>query len=240
MSDGEALLRAVVENPADDGVRLVYADWLEENGDAERGEFIRMQVEMARLPADDLAREPLRERLRRVSSRLDEWRRALPRLPGVNWQRFWRGFVSGAAVDHWGHFRRQADRLFAATPVQFLRFLKLGTEQCEELTRSPYLGRLLGLSLCGTLVGEQGVRAIAACPALAGLQVMDVRPRPVPGYPTFHIRVLNDSGAFALAESPHLAGLRRLFVGNTPLGSSALAALRQRFGGQAVVIASPG
>ena len=30
MTDGEALLRAILENPADDTARLVYADWLEE------------------------------------------------------------------------------------------------------------------------------------------------------------------------------------------------------------------
>ena len=49
-SDGEALYRAILDNPADDVVRLVYADWLEESGtDAARAEFIRVQCELARL-----------------------------------------------------------------------------------------------------------------------------------------------------------------------------------------------
>lgn len=40
---GDALLRRILEDPADDSARLVYADWLEEQGDADRAEFIRVQ-----------------------------------------------------------------------------------------------------------------------------------------------------------------------------------------------------
>jgi uncharacterized protein (TIGR02996 family) len=38
------LLRAILEDPADDSLRLVYADCLEENGQNERAEFIRVQM----------------------------------------------------------------------------------------------------------------------------------------------------------------------------------------------------
>ncbi len=38
------LLAAVLEKPEDDGVRLVYADWLDENGEPERAELIRVQI----------------------------------------------------------------------------------------------------------------------------------------------------------------------------------------------------
>ncbi len=44
--DGKHLLRAIIADPADDAVRLVYADWLEEQGDegsSARAEFIRLQ-----------------------------------------------------------------------------------------------------------------------------------------------------------------------------------------------------
>lgn len=46
MTDHDSFLRTIIENPADDGPRLVYADWLEERGDP-RGEFIRVQCELA-------------------------------------------------------------------------------------------------------------------------------------------------------------------------------------------------
>lgn len=42
------LLRAICENPADDCLRLVYADWLDDCGEAERAEFIRVQCELAK------------------------------------------------------------------------------------------------------------------------------------------------------------------------------------------------
>lgn len=50
MTDGPSLLRAILEHPGDTTVRLVYADWLDENGDGERAELIRVQVAMARFP----------------------------------------------------------------------------------------------------------------------------------------------------------------------------------------------
>jgi uncharacterized protein (TIGR02996 family) len=51
MTDGVALLRAILTNPEEDMPRLVLADWLEENGCPERAEFVRVQVELARLEA---------------------------------------------------------------------------------------------------------------------------------------------------------------------------------------------
>jgi uncharacterized protein (TIGR02996 family) len=46
----EAFLRAIAAEPHDAGTRLVYADWLEDQGD-ERAEFIRAVEEMRALPA---------------------------------------------------------------------------------------------------------------------------------------------------------------------------------------------
>jgi uncharacterized protein (TIGR02996 family) len=42
------LLAAVLDRPADDGLRLVYADWLDENGEHERAELVRVQIELAK------------------------------------------------------------------------------------------------------------------------------------------------------------------------------------------------
>jgi len=48
MNTGDALFRACLDDPDDDLPRLVYADWLQENGEPERAEFIRLQVVIAR------------------------------------------------------------------------------------------------------------------------------------------------------------------------------------------------
>src|SRR5262245_9632541 len=53
-----AFLRAIKEQPDDDGPRLIFADWLEERGDP-RGEFIRLQCALARTDEDDPRRADL-------------------------------------------------------------------------------------------------------------------------------------------------------------------------------------
>lgn len=46
MTEGEAIYRAILANPADDTPRLVYADWLQEHGQEEWAEFVRVQCEL--------------------------------------------------------------------------------------------------------------------------------------------------------------------------------------------------
>ena len=48
MTEQAALLAAIRENPDDDTPRLVYADWLQENSDEVRAEFIRVECEQYR------------------------------------------------------------------------------------------------------------------------------------------------------------------------------------------------
>lgn len=57
MDERAALLRAILEQPEDDTVRLVYADWLEEHDEAERGEFIRLQCRIALMRPTEMVRE---------------------------------------------------------------------------------------------------------------------------------------------------------------------------------------
>jgi uncharacterized protein (TIGR02996 family) len=49
MADRASFLAAIRADTEDDAPRLVFADWLEENGDPVRAEFIRVQSELARL-----------------------------------------------------------------------------------------------------------------------------------------------------------------------------------------------
>jgi uncharacterized protein (TIGR02996 family) len=50
--DYKAQLAGILAVPADDLRRLVLADWLDEHGEGERAEFIRVQCELAKLPAE--------------------------------------------------------------------------------------------------------------------------------------------------------------------------------------------
>ena len=44
------LLAAIIADPKNDDIRLIAADWLDEHGECDRAEFIRVQVELARTP----------------------------------------------------------------------------------------------------------------------------------------------------------------------------------------------
>jgi uncharacterized protein (TIGR02996 family) len=54
LPEWELLLKAVVASPDDDLPRLVAADWLDEHGEPERAEFIRVQVERAKADRPEL------------------------------------------------------------------------------------------------------------------------------------------------------------------------------------------
>lgn len=47
MTERAAMLLAIQADPGDDTPRLAFADWLQENGEPERAEFIRVQCELA-------------------------------------------------------------------------------------------------------------------------------------------------------------------------------------------------
>lgn len=49
--DYQQFLARIRERPDDDVVRLVFADWLEERGEGERAEFVRVQCELANVQA---------------------------------------------------------------------------------------------------------------------------------------------------------------------------------------------
>jgi len=58
MTERDAFIRHMLEDPLDDAPRLIFADWLEENGEAELAEFIRVQIAISREDACDRQDEP--------------------------------------------------------------------------------------------------------------------------------------------------------------------------------------
>src|SRR5262245_9849748 len=96
MSDAPALLAAIRASPEDDAPRLVYADWLDEHGQPERAEFIRIQCELARRASKALRRREAEL----LTAHHDAFADHLA-APGLQF-RFERGFI--VAFGHAGVF----------------------------------------------------------------------------------------------------------------------------------------
>jgi uncharacterized protein (TIGR02996 family) len=244
MTERAALLRAAAEDRDDDAPRLVLADWLEDHGEAERAEFIRVQCEIARVGESD------RPRLERLAAREKElwqahraaWCAELPR-----WARdkvvFRRGLPAGlrCTPTQWLGGRG----LTRAAPIEALEIDKddpakrgalvaserLGGlsalrarwyrhEARRELAASPHVGGLRWLDLgrggCswGSTPGDAVCVGLAANPALAGLRGLRL-----------NYGEIGPGGLAALGASPYLAGLTHLDLETNSLGDAGAAAL---------------
>ena len=78
MLEADAFLATILENPDDDAPRLVFADWLDEHGDSERAEFIRVQIELAHGPTEAHRRSFLKRREKDLlQAHRKEWLKSL-------------------------------------------------------------------------------------------------------------------------------------------------------------------
>ena len=171
MSDGDALLRAILDSPDDDAPRLVYADWLEEHGDPARATFIRAQIQLTRLPDND----PDRDSLVQMETTLwranrDLWTGWVPRW--ARFDRFRRGFLEKVRCDV-PEFLAGADAVRAQTPLLAAR-LDGGGEFAVPLFRSRALNGLRSLTLSIGGVQQGTWEHLFTCPYLARLIELDL------------------------------------------------------------------
>jgi uncharacterized protein (TIGR02996 family) len=238
MTPHGAFLQAILEEPADDAVRLIYADWLDEHGDPDRADFIRAQVDLAGLPDNHPRRPALQQLEQRLLGRhRDAWLGPLRSLAYV-WK-FVRGFPEEAALDA-RSFLEQAALLFQSAPLRLVRLLKavvliddvagcpyLGRLEALHLTdngignhgvlwlaHSPHVARLTSLRLGRNHIGDTGVQALAASPYLTRLTALNLS-----------CNHISSTGAAALADAPNLAGLRLLHLGDNQIGPGGVEAL---------------
>jgi uncharacterized protein (TIGR02996 family) len=181
----DGFLRAIAAAPEDDATRLIYADWLDEHGEPERAEFIRLQCEDARRGTFDEARNALRRRIQDLFAAhglrwlAADWPEADPSQT-----------IGGLAFDR-GFFCRvsMADR-------------GLGPVALAEIARTrPQLALVRWWNLSGNPVESAGLQALAACPWLGRLEWLDLRRC-----------TCGDDGWEALAASPHLSALAKVIV----------------------------
>jgi uncharacterized protein (TIGR02996 family) len=252
MSLRQALLRAIIDDPDADVHRLVYADWLDENGDTEadraRAAFIRLQIEAARLDRYDPRRLDLEAQAETLlKGHCEAW---LSGLEGwaVNQHptSFERGFpfVVRAGV---AQLLDRGAELWAAAPFRQVALWSEWREQesderrFPELARCAHLARVRMLGLWGVPSSTGALASLLASPHLAALEsLVGLAPpsdqpwlaallasplrRALTGLSLATFHPAEDTRA--LAESGLLGRLRRLgFHGRRPWGADASQAL---------------
>src|SRR5262245_30418655 len=235
------LFDAIAEQPDADHDRHVYADWLEDHGDAARAEFVRLQLALARLPEDHPDRAALLTRERGLLlDHEDDWTLGLRHL-AERWE-FRRGFVDEVRI-HNPPRQLTAERFDEVFAFPFVRRLTTGQgwrlfpgllesegarrletlhfaqthfqgRQFRSLVDSPRLERLTALKVPGCGLSANGARRLASSDLLGRLRVLDLSDNP-----------LGDEGIVHLARSPHVGNLTHLELSRCRAGRDAALAL---------------
>lgn len=207
---GRDLLDYIVAHIEDDAPRLVYADWLEEHGHAVRAEFVRVQIERARLPPWDAAQVRLRIREAELLAEHGEaWLAEMPVIPGAKWEGFRRGVVAELSFSSFEMLRKHAHECRAVAPIEAVRVH--WPRRGEKKSATQPIAELRELTLRGRPTPDE-IERFAESPQLATLESLIVLG-------------LDADDLTRLAASPHLTGLRELRLDSNAVGTRGVAAL---------------
>jgi uncharacterized protein (TIGR02996 family) len=216
-------LEAILQDPDDDTPRLIFADWLEEQGDpcgVARAEFIRVQCALADRHLAVRRRATLEARQQQFLEQYGrEWTRPVRNL--VRTCAFHRGFLDDVSM--WARrFLTHAGQLFRRAPVQHVRLWreinpKAGRRfSMPALAESEHLERLRSLDLRDNRLESRDVRAFVVSEHLSSLTSLNLADNRI-----------GDSGIRALAQAPLLAQLTHLDLRHNDFGAMGVRALAQ-------------
>jgi uncharacterized protein (TIGR02996 family) len=184
------LINEVLAQPEALAPRVVYADWLLEQGDP-RGEFIALQCKVTKRPQPmgqlletlrwsnkgvQQAPPPRHTAGRRAQALLEEHgahfaAAALPSRKGIV-RIFERGFLRALSIDA-SDLIKCGEVLFAREPVEVLRVRKLTPALARQIFNAPWFGRVRALALQKP-VTEATCAALCEGPRLAKLEELDL------------------------------------------------------------------
>ncbi|MCI0704403.1 MAG: TIGR02996 domain-containing protein [Planctomycetia bacterium] len=226
-----ALESAIVAHAEEDTPRLVYADWLDENGDPDRAAFIRVQCRLAEMPPDHPDWVDLIEQHDELIARV-KWRQDLqpPDPDGFYFddmeddeapvRRGFPYFIDCQLEDYeWDdEFERvckEITKFIQTTTIRGIYFYYLTAPLLTKLLAVPAFAQLTGLSFfvnddptAGDVEVGNTVRLVANSPATRGLQEL------------FLYGDLQSPAIAALANAKSFKALRRLSI-HEPMGTNA-------------------
>ncbi len=239
ITDEQPFLDAIFARYHHDAPRLVYADFLEEAGDPERAELVRVQIALAHLSNDHPRRPELANRQAELlATHAARWTDHLKHLvAGVEYRRGVPDSVSMYA----GAFLSDGEELFRLARVCRLRLLE-AARVMPKLIHCPLLGRVQELDLCGNDLGNGGVNLLSRSPFLKDLRVLDLGFNGADdvgvwalsrsaGFPNLAVLMLNDNGHItaqgvkSLVESPFFTGLQELDIAGNDISDGGIRAI---------------
>jgi uncharacterized protein (TIGR02996 family) len=193
-NEERGLIESICDEPDDDGVRLVYADWLEENGQADRAELIRVQIAIENGVSD------LRERESELITRLQvDW-------PGIRFRRGM-GVVALYTAGRFETATRRQDR-FSYPAWVIERRLKTGLGlDFARIVASPQFAQVTRLEIdpCNSL-GSETTSHLASSRHATNLRSLSLKNGSVPGNAFGYLR-----------DSAYLDNMRHLELVNCPV-----------------------
>jgi uncharacterized protein (TIGR02996 family) len=248
MPTAKDFLEAIIANPDDDGPRLLYADWLDEHGDAARAELIRVQIELARLDEDDKNRVVLEGRddeLLRAHGEawLDEIAPGLGPIAASPRRYhqfdteyigafFERGMLERVNL-YLGDMRPHLAAIFRRSPIREVCLMSLARDEVRSLAALPWPRQLTTFELIESDLSASGMMALVAAPFIAKLRELrfarnNIGSRGVAALTRcttarFSTLTLDDenvdaAGVEALSNWDRLFGLETLEIACNPLG----------------------
>ncbi len=175
------LLEALLAAPDQDEPRLAYGADLERKGDP-RGEWIRLQVLLARGKGSPETVESYRQGLRQEALFKEHgpaWSREFEGLisPGTEHVRsvsFARGMIERVTLTA-EQFLENAELLYSAAPIRHLTLTgAMSPELIEPFFASPHLGRTRSLEFRHCSLGGLGIEALARSPQLQELRWLEL------------------------------------------------------------------
>ncbi len=207
----QGFLDDILAHPDDDTPRLIFADWLDDEGDGERAEFIRGQIERAQLPKWDARQVRLRLRESElIKQHGEKWKQELPTIKGVEWGEFRRGFVASASIDTFQILQKNASACWAAAPIEVVSFAPWSREHNPIKTIAPIPG-LRELILDDGWFEADEVERLADTPLLSTLRILNIS--------NCNLSV---EGFRQLASSPHLGNLTQLRLPDNYIGNGGI------------------
>lgn len=211
MNTEQSFMKAIVEAPEDDSLRLIFADWLEERGDP-RGEFIRVQYALAETTTAAVPDPALLVREQELLAlHGSAWTDGVSALSS-GWE-FRRGFIEQVSLEV-DLFFKHGPSLFQTAPVQAVKLRAANGEFIPHLVDFPCLARVRGLDLGGANIGDLGAELLAASAHLGALETLKL-----------DMNMLGPAGVRALASAAHLRRLKVLNLGHNPIDDLGLHAL---------------